>query len=259
MVSSYDGNDVISLLETVLSGKCLNFFLSGASASSREKIGMQIATTIEEKELISLRGAKKKFTILMPFYDDVNGAERFLAHLRNSVSIAQDCYDAFKGVILIELDQEWGDRGYNDSVQSLFDYIRRNRDVCFIILFPTTGEDVQNREFYKEISSYGNWIRVVANSPTPRQCADLFESIVTGRGYLISEKAKKNLIETLQQRNEDYLDNVDVVKQLAEQIILERNLLKSKDVVIDANDIVCISGTTANKRKSKIGFTADIR
>lgn len=195
----------------------------------------------------------------MPFYNDIKGAEQFLSHLKNSVSIAQDCYDTFKGVVLIELDQEWGDRGYNDSLQVLFDYIRRNGDICFVILFPTIGEDVQNRGFYKEISSYGNWIRVVANSPNPHQCANLFKSLVTSRGYIISEEALNVLIETLQQRNEDYLDNIDVVMQLAEQIMLERNLIKNKDVIIDVNDIICISGTTVNKRKSKIGFAADIR
>lgn len=259
MVISYDGNDVVSLLETVFPNKCPNFFLSGASVSAREKLGMRIATIIEEKRLIDLRGAKKKFTILMPFYNDVKGAERFLAHLKNSVSIAQDCYDVFRGVVLIEFDQEWGDRGYNDSVQILFDYIRKNSDICFIILFPAIEEDVHNRGFYKEISSYSNWIRVVANSPTPYQCANLFKSLVTSRGYSISEEAQDVLLETLQQRNEDYLDNVDVVEQLAEQIMLERNLLKSNEVMIDVGDIICISGTTVNKRKSKIGFAADIR
>lgn len=142
---------------------------------------MRIATTIESKRLISFKRAKNKFTILTPFYNDIKGAERFLSHLKNSVSIAQDCYDTFKGVILIELDQEWGNQGYNDSVQILFHYIKKNRDMCFIILFPTIGEDVQNMRFYQEISSCGNWLRVVANFPTPYQCADLFKSLVTGK------------------------------------------------------------------------------
>lgn len=195
----------------------------------------------------------------MPFYNDVKGAERFFAHLRNSVSIAQDCYDAFKGVVLIEFDKEWGDHGYNDSVQILFDYIRENRDVCFIILFPSTEEDAHNREFYKEICSYGNWIRVVSKTPTSYQCANLFKSLITSRGYSISEEAQNVLLEILEKRNEDYLDNVDAVQQLAEQIIFERNLPKSKNAVIDENDIICISGTTVNRKGSKIGFTADIR
>lgn len=49
MVSSYDGDNVVRFLEIILSDKCPNFFLSGASASAREKLGMRIATTIEEK------------------------------------------------------------------------------------------------------------------------------------------------------------------------------------------------------------------
>lgn len=72
----------------------------------------------------------------MPYYDSMNSAEQFMNRLLDSYSIARDCYDRYKGIIVIECSEEWSEFGYNSTLEILTSFIGSHEEVCFFILMP---------------------------------------------------------------------------------------------------------------------------
>ena len=194
----------------------------------------------------------------MPYFKDSNGAEKFMLHLKNSISIARDCYDCFCGIILIELSKEWGEHGFNPSLNRVLEYIRKNSNICFILLFPLSEKCRKEEEFYYELSKCSIWMKIFVKNPLPHECISLFRSLAREQGYNITDEAKDILFKKLKQRDETDIDNLEIVQQLFQQIVFEYNMGMKKDKIICDKDVMYIAGVTKEKEDHKIGFVANI-
>lgn len=236
---------------------CPNFFISGESTTSREKLSLMVSDELCQRKLINFKGAKKRFSIRLPFCNSLKEMNSFLSHLKNSVSIARDCYDSFRGIVIVEMEPEWASSECRPSVKPFFDYIGAHGDICFVVIFPNTLSHDDCKLFYNEISDYGYWIQLEAESPTINSCVELFEKMITESGFKPDDEALNTLREVLKTRNSENVDNREAVEQLAKRIVFERTVSDIKKTKISKDEIMRISGQ--KNSKVQIGFAADIR
>lgn len=236
---------------------CPNFFVTGDSCSVREKTGFEIVNRICERKVIDFKGVEKFFTVRMPFCNGTKDINSFLSHLQNSVSIARDCYDLFKGIVIVELDSDWANNDCEKSAQLFFDYIKTSESICFILLYPGTIKQDQCRNFYNSVCDFGYWVSIEANSPTVEYCISLFVDKASKMGYTVNNDALDDLKDLLENRSKEYTDNEDAVEQLLKRIDFECAVggIEKKEIVTD--DILCISGQKS--LKPRIGFGTEIR
>lgn len=247
-------------IEKFPKGMCPNLFLSGKSISTLERAGLNLAEKIEEKNMIAFKGMVKKFSVLMPYFEDEKDVVNFISHLKNSVSIARDCYEQYCGIVLVELSEKWSEKKINPFVLEAFlDYIKVNPQICFIMLLPVTENGTKAEEFYCELSTCSIWMKVPVETSPIQECISLFRAVAESHGYSVTEKAEEVLIEKLKQRDELYIENVEIVKQLVSQILFEHALYEEDRKIIDENEIMYIAGSTGKKEKKirKIGFTVE--
>lgn len=128
------------IMDMIESGVCPNFYLWGKSISLLEQTAVEFTRIIERKKVIEFKGLMPYFSILMPYYDSVSKAEQFINRLMDSYSIARDCYDLYKGIIVIECSEEWSEFGYNSSLELLTSFIGEHKEICFFILMPEKKE-----------------------------------------------------------------------------------------------------------------------
>lgn len=251
-----EDNEIINKVRRI-KGECPNFYVMGTSISAMENLGMRLAETIEDENLISFKGLVKHFTIKMPYFDDGKTANSFLAHLQNSYSIARDCYDSYSGIILVEMSKEWIEKGYNSAFNIFLNCVLDYKQVCFIVLVPEVKGIEKENIFYSEFTRCGIWMKVQSKTPSIEQCVDLFQKLAKEYGFDVLDNAKKVLVEKLKQREEIEAENIVVVQQLMKQILFNRSVKQDNSKVIDENDIVYIAGTEKKSQRIKMGFTID--
>ena len=100
-----------------------SFFIHGSSVFALETEAVKTAETLKRCENMFFRGIVKYFSIKMPYFSDMAGSEKFLARLDESMNTAADFYSEFKGVVIIELSEEWAKKGINDAFSCLPGYI----------------------------------------------------------------------------------------------------------------------------------------
>lgn len=251
-------NRLSDILDSVAEIQCCpNFFISGESTTSREKLGVAVSDELCQRKLINFKGIKKRFSIRFPYCNTLKETNSFLSHLKNSVSIARDCYDSFRGIVIVEMDSDWAENECKTSMKPFFDYIGSHEDICFIVIFPNTMSQDGCKLFYNEISDYGYWIHFESESPTIDSCVELFKKTVTEAGFKADREVLCTLREVLKTRNQDNISNQEAVEQLAKRIVFERTISDMKKKKIEKDDIMRISGQ--KNSKAQIGFAADIR
>jgi len=248
-----EDNEIINKVLRI-KGKCPNFYVMGTSTSAMENLGVRLAETIEENNLIPFKGLVKHFTIKMPYFDDVKSANDFMSHLQNSYSIARDCYDSYSGIILVELSKEWIKKGYNSTFNYFLDFVLNYEQVCFIILALGVKGIEEEKVLYSEFTRCGVWMKIQSKTPSIDQCVDLFQKFAKEYGFDVLENAKKVLAEKLKIREEIETENIVIVQQLLKQIIFNRSVEQDNNKVIDENDIVFIAGTEKKTQIKKMGF-----
>ena len=144
-------------------------------------------------------------------------------------------------------------------LEAFLDYIKVNPQICFIMLFPVTENGTKAEEFYCELSTCSIWMKVPVETSPIQECISLFRAVAESHGYSVTEKAEEVLTEKLKQRDELYIENMEIVKQLVSQILFEHALYKEDRKIIDENEIMYIAGSTGKKEKKirKIGFTVE--
>ena len=236
---------------------CPNFFISGESTTSREKLGIAVSDELCQRKLINFKGVKKRFSIRLPFCNSLKEMNSFLSHLQNSVSIARDCYESFRGIVMVEMDSDWSETECENSIEPFFDYIGSHEDICFIVIFPGVISQDCCSFFYNEISDYGYWIHLEMESLTIDSCVGLFEKMITESGFKVESEVLDALREVLKTRNQDNVGNQEAVEQLVKRIVFERTVSENRETKISKDEIMRIYGQ--KNSKVQIGFAADVR
>ena len=211
------------------------------------------------KKLIEFKGLMPCFSILMPYYDSVSKASQFMSRLMDSYSIARDCYDLYKGIIVIECSEDWSEFGYNCSVELLTSFISKHKEVCFFILMPEKKETRQRDILFGELTKNQLWIRYECETLNILDCITLFCDEAEALGYFVTEDAKDKLVSFLRERSEFLTDNKTTVMQLVKQIQLNKLLNPNISNQICENDINIVSGLSERINGAGIGFNSKIR
>lgn len=234
--------------------QCPNFYITGNSVPALEKLGLEIAKVIKEEKLMPFKGVVPYFTIKMPYFSDRDTAVGFLLRMKESYSIARDCYDCYEGIVLVEMSEEWIKKGDLSLIHMFLDYVQNHEKTCFIVLVPGKGE--KESCFYSEFIRCGIWMRIQSETPSVEQCMNEFQRTAKQKGFEITDNAKSVLQKRLTERSESEIENFVIVQQLLKQIMFNRTIEQSKNRMIEEKDII-ISGSQKHPDQRKIGFTVE--
>lgn len=244
--------DMISKLPA---GQCPNFLIFGKTEELREQMGYKLAYAVEQSGKVSFEGRIKKFTILMPYFNDKEETDKFEERLIMSVSIARDCYENFSGIVLVEMEKEWEENGYEPLFMRFVDYVKRHSKICFILLYPGERTSKNASRMFYDLCRVGTWARISSDGLTVDECISHFSSVAQKHNYTVTDKAKTVLKQIINEdENRHLLANEKNIERLVDQLDLEKKLLDKSDATIDDEDIKRCLGTSFFEDKLKIGF-----
>lgn len=250
--------EVLKSLKNIRKNVCPNIFVTGKSLSAMESLSFQIVDFLEQRGIMKFKGIYKHFTIRMPYFDSREDAIRFLSHLCDSISIAQDCYDSFCGFILIELSEKWADEGNSEALDIFWDYVNENKNICFILLCLEAKDRVKTDNLFADFAKCGLCLKIRSETPTVHQCVSIFRRMAGKQGYRISEDTEQFLYRKLKEREEIKKQNIEVVTGLMEQIILDKSFAQIKSQSIYIEDIQKYLPDEKKKSRTTIGFVRDV-
>lgn len=246
-------------LDRIPSGMCPNFYLDGKSIGLLENTAMEIAKIVEKKKLIDFKGMTPFFSILMPYYNSMNDAAQFMNRLLDSYSIARDCYDLFKGILIVECSEEWSEYGYNSTLEMIASFIDSHEEICFIILMPEKKASRYRDSLFGELTKHHLWLHLECETLDMQECISLFCREAESIGYSVNDDAILKLYNLLQERSEFLTDNKTAVLQLLKQIHLNKILQPRGSNQIDETDFSIISGLGDKANGTGIGFNSNVR
>ena len=229
-----------------------HYFFTGSSIALLERLGMELIHFLETEKRAFFKGIVPHFSVQMPFFRDASGAMKFISELKESVSIARDCYDEFAGLVLIECGEDWSRYGANKSLVRVMEYLSTLENVRFVVLM--SGQKKYWNDIYKMLSVTGVWARMELKEPDIAQSVAVCCQIADEAGYLISEEVKTALGMKLKQRQSELLDNESTVKQWMAQIIMDRKMKGCQEKEILLKDLTLLAVFTEEKKNTAIGF-----
>lgn len=246
-------------LDKIPSGMCPNFYLRGKSIGLLENTAMEIAKIVEMKKLIDFKGVSPFFSILMPYYNSMNDAVQFMNRLMDSYSIARDCYDLYKGILIVECSEEWSEYGYNSMLEMIASFIESHEGICFIILIPEKKASRYRDSLFAELTKHHLWLHLKCETLDIQECISLFCREAKSIGYSVNDGAIQKLKKLLQERSEFLTDNKTAVLQLLKQIQLNKILQARGNNQIVETDFSIISGLSDKASGAGIGFNLNVR
>lgn len=246
--------DVITKLVEIegLSPSHHHFYLTGKSVIALETYGVILVEQIEKISKMNFKGIVKHFSILMPYFDDAKGAEKFISQLKESVSIAKDCYDEYAGFIVIECDKDWENFGTNEFITLVLEYIKSLSQVRFVVLFPYIYK--KGTELFNALSTIGVWANVEIEDIEIRAYMESLKKKINKAGFQISEQNQEELCLTLEKRQSEIIDMEAMLTQWLSQVCLNRSIAEDFSKEIGLEDIQLLSGITLKKGNYTIGF-----
>ena len=137
-----------------------SFFIHGSSVFALETEAVKTAETLKRCENMLFRGIVKYFSIKMPYFSDMAGSENFLARLDESMNTAADFYSEFKGVVIIELSEEWAKKGINDAFSCLPGYIGMHKCISYIVIIEAEKESASIDDMRRALNGSTIWIDI---------------------------------------------------------------------------------------------------
>lgn len=112
-----------------------NFLLKGNSAEMLRRVALDVSKTIQDENQIPFTGVMKSFALRVPAASSYEGASNILEALMSSVEHAAGYYSVYKGIIILELDQDWLQIKDLSALREYMNYVQANRDyICFNII-----------------------------------------------------------------------------------------------------------------------------
>ena len=207
-----------------------------------------------ESNLVFFKGIVKYFAVKMPYINSSEEQNSFNAKVLESISIARDCYNEFRGIIIIELDQLWCSSGANEyfsCVNRMFNSFPKN---CYIVI--ATGKENTNK--LKSIKSQLSESCIIIDAALPELdlqfFSNLFVSAALDMGYSVTDAAKNQMKRYLSDMRWLTKDVKRLVMQTLFQIDIAKKLSEDNRV-IDELDVINLPGKSERvPEKTKIGF-----
>lgn len=229
-----------------------HYYFTGKSIPLLEAYGIGLIEKIEKETKMAFKGIVKHFSIVIPYFDGSIGVEKFLCELKESVSIAKDCYDEYSGIILIEFDNEWSIHGLNESIIKVLEYLKSLKQVRFVVLFPYASK--KEIDLYTALSSVGVWAFVEIGDVDFRAYMEECNRILNEEGFKISDQMQEEICQLLDKRQNEIVDVELILAQWIKQVSLNRRLSENDCKDITMEDIRLLSGVNRKKGNYTIGF-----
>ncbi|MCD7823343.1 MAG: hypothetical protein LUG86_04915 [Oscillospiraceae bacterium] len=248
-----------SILSIIDENCCPNFFLTGRSYSSLEKRAIDLADEIQKRKLVDFSGTKQDFSIVIPYFNEPGAAKSFVDRLAESISIARDCYYQYRGIVIIEFDKEWSKRGINNPLRTVFDYIKSQKELCFILLAINSKESDYISSIYNELCSMDLWLPLEVESASPEECLDYVKATAGHFKLSIPEDVSEALLKMFRQRDETNISNEEAAESLVKQILFKRLVNSNHSPEIDISEISYLNSSSRAHFSRQIGFIPDNR
>lgn len=232
-----------------------SFFIHGSSVFALETEAVKTAETLKRCENMFFRGIVKYFSIKMPYFSDMAGSENFLARLDESMNTAADFYSEFKGVVIIELSEEWAKKGINNAFSCLPGYIGMHKCISYIVIIEAEKESASIDDMRRALNGSTIWIDIRMKTAEIGQCINLFFKTAKEVGMTVSDAASKELKKTLENADVSVLPLDQVVLRTVQQIKLNKQV-KNANLVIEAGDLDIMPQKRTCERRGRIGFSA---
>lgn len=249
-------NDTLSRLEALreeVSMDLPNFYLTGTSMDALEETSRMLVSGLEKGDFLSFSGIVQHFSILAPYFRSSEDAAKFLSRLEESISIARDCYSAFRGIVVLALSAEWAELDESARLEPIVRAIRSHPELCFVVLLPVQGEE-EDEKVKKVLYGCAAWVELNVELPTLSSRIDEFAQNAEEKGYQLSDEGKEYLTRTLEEEceGEHHLTNLG---RIVEQIDLERRLSGDGNRTITVEDLArFVEPSTGRKEELRIGF-----
>lgn len=169
-----------------------NFLLTGNSTEILRRVAIDVSRTIQDENQIPFAGVMKSFALRVPVTSSYEGASNILEALMSSVEHAAGYYSVYKGIVILELDQDWMQVKDLSALREYMNYVQANRDyICFIFLVPS----VDATHIEECILQYGVFHHIEVPEPSKDQLATMFKLNAREKGYRLSPDAEKRLPE----------------------------------------------------------------
>ena len=229
-----------------------HFYFTGKSIPALEAYALNLISEIEKSSKLCFKGIVKHFSIVMPYFDDIQGADKFLRDIKESVSIAKDCYDEYTGFILIECDKEWANRGMNEFITHVLEYIKSLTQVRYVVLLPYA--DKREVDLYAALSTVGVWAFVEIEEIDYRSYIEEWNVMISEAGFSISDTVQDELCKLFEKRKNEIFDIRQIISQWLSQLHLNRQIAENYNKEISSDDIRLLSGVTFKRENHSIGF-----
>lgn len=230
-----------------------NFYFTGSSLPALEEYGLELVDKLHKASKCTCKGIVKQFSIIMPYFADKPGSDKFLHNLKEAVSIAKDCYDIYTGFILIECDMEWSVRGSNPAIVHVLEYIKSLYSVRFIVLL-ASDNDKKSEEFYTALTTAGVWAFVKIEEINVEFYIEKWKREIGDAGLSIDTQVLEEMCKILENRQNAIADVESVFSQWLRQVRFNRMMENNDNKKITMNDINLLSGGSVTKRSQTIGF-----
>lgn len=230
------------------------FFINGSSELGLlENYALELVGELESN-LAFFKGIVKYFAVKMPHINSSKEQNSFTEKVLESISIARDCYNEFRGIIIIELDQLWNASGANEHfscVNQVFNSFPKN---CYIVV--AAGKENTNK--MKSIKSQLSESCILIDAAIPefdlQFFSNLFVSAALDMGYSVTDAAKNQMKHYLSEMRWVTKDVKRLVMQTLFQIDIAKKLSEDNRV-IDELDVINLPGRRERvPEKTKIGF-----
>lgn len=229
------------------------FLIYGGFAPGAEKLARDICQWLEEGTRLPFQGSVRDFSISLPYFTDARAAESFLTRLKESVSIAKDCYEEFCGIILVTFAAEWAKNGVNEALWPVMEYMRSLSRVRYIFLVPEEADRGKVQALLPAFSMVGRWVFAEVEAPDGKAFLKALVQAARKRKYSVSGDVKKALGERIGE-----LCGTDVEKlaeEWLEQIEMNRLLMEDPGRIVLMEDLSSLPGFLPEKKPHGFGFT----
>lgn len=243
---------IMKLLE-LEGGSKHHFYFTGKSIPVLETYGLKLIEEIEKVSKVTFKGIVKHFSMVMPYFDDNQGCEKFICDLKESVNIAKDCYDEYTGFVLIEYDKKWTISGINKYISRVFDYMKTLESVRYVVLAPCI--DKKDTDLYAAFSTVGVCAFVEIEEIDYKSYLNQACDLISEAGFSITDLVKEELCQVLEKRYDEIVDIEKFITQWLCQLHLNRQIVgnEGKEIVIE--DVQLLAGFTPSKKVNHtIGF-----
>lgn len=230
------------------------FFINGSSELGLlENYALELVSELESN-LVLFKGIVKYFAVKMPHISSSEEQHSFTEKILESISIARDCYNEFKGIIIIELDQLWCAFGANEHFSCINQVINSFPKNCYIMV--AAGKENTNK--LKSIKSQLSESCILIDAAPPefdlQYYSNLFVSAALDMGYSVTDAANNQMKHYLSDMRWLTKDVKRLVMQALFQIDITKKLTDANRI-IDELDVINLPGKSGRvPEKAKIGF-----